>query len=64
MPKQSMQNLKTKKYLQKASWSEWIKVFNRFHNPTMFTSVGVVEVKTYEKKKKSNGERKWMMFSL
>ncbi len=45
-----MQNLKTKKYLQKASWSEWIKVFNRFHNPTMFTSVGVVEVKTYEKK--------------
>ena len=49
MPKQSMQNLKTKKYLQKARWSEWIKVFNRFHNPTMFTSVGVVEVKTYEK---------------
>ncbi len=58
MPKQSMQNLRTKKYLQKASWSEWIKVFNSFHNPTMFTSIGVVEVKTYEKKNFSTKKSK------
>ena len=41
-------NLKTQ--LRKASWSEWIKVFNRVHNPTMFTSVGTIEVKINEKK--------------
>ena len=50
MQKPSKLNLKTQHLLKKASWSEWIKVFNRFHNPTMFTSGGVVEVKTYEKK--------------
>ena len=46
MPKLS--SLKTQ--LKKASWSEWIKVFNRVHNPTMFTSVGTIEVKINEKK--------------
>jgi len=43
-------NLKTQYYLKKASWSEWIRVFNCVHNPTMFTSVGVIEVKIHEKK--------------
>ena len=31
--------------LQKASWSEWVKVFNSVHNSTMFTSVGVIKIK-------------------
>ena len=43
-------NLKTKRYLQKASWSVWIREFNKIHNPFLFTSVGNVEVKIYEKK--------------
>ena len=37
-------------YLKRASWSVWIKEFNKIHNPTMFTSIGNVEVKVYEKK--------------
>ena len=44
MQKPSMSKLKTE-HLKKAKWSEWIKVFNRVHNPTMFTSVGNIEVK-------------------
>ena len=30
--------------IETASWSEWIKVFNKVHNPTMFTSIGKVKV--------------------
>ena len=50
MRKPSRLNLKTQHLLKKASWSEWIKVFNQVHNSTMFTSVGSVSVKIYEKK--------------
>jgi len=41
--------LKSQTLLKKASWSEFIKLFNKTHN-TMLTSVGVVEVKIDEKK--------------
>jgi len=50
MQKPSKLNLKTQHLLKKASWSEWIKVFNQVHNSTMFTSVGAVEVRINEKK--------------
>ena len=30
--------------LKKASWSEWVKVFNEVHNSTMFTSIGIIKV--------------------
>ena len=43
-------SLKTQHLLKKANWSEWIKVFNQVHNPPMFTSVGVIEVRIDEKK--------------
>ncbi len=32
--------------LKKASWSEFIKLFNAKHNKELNTSVGVVNVKT------------------
>ena len=41
--------LKSQTLLKKASWSEFIKLFNQIHNP-LLTSVGVVEVKVDEKK--------------
>ena len=41
--------LKSPTLLKKASWSEFIKLFNQTHN-SMLTSVGVVEVKVDEKK--------------
>ena len=47
MPRQL--KLKSQMFLKKASWSEFIKLFNQTHNP-MLTSVGVVEVKIDEKK--------------
>ena len=34
---------------KKASWSEWISLFNRIHNPFMFTSVGTIKVKIDDK---------------
>ncbi len=43
-------SLKRQLFLKRASWSVWIKEFNKVHNPTMFTSVGVVEVNIDEKK--------------
>ncbi len=42
--------LKKRLYLKRASWSVWIKEFNKIHNPAMFTSVGCVEVNVNEKK--------------
>ena len=30
-------------YLKRASWSVWIREFNKIHNPTMFTSIGNVD---------------------
>ena len=41
--------LKSQTLLKKASWSEFIKLFNQKHN-SLLTSVGVVEVKVDEKK--------------
>ena len=41
--------LKSQTLLKKASWSEFIKLFNKKHN-SMFTSVGVIEVVIDEKK--------------
>ena len=41
--------LKSQTFLKKASWSEFIKLFNQKHN-SLLTSVGVVEVKVDEKK--------------
>ncbi len=41
--------LRSQTFLKKASWSEFLKVFNQIHNP-LLTSVGVVEVKVDEKK--------------
>ena len=43
-------SLKRRLYLKRASWSVWIKEFNKMHNPTMFTSIGYVEVNVNEKK--------------
>ena len=51
-------NLKKRKYLEKASWSVWIKEFNKVHNPFMFTSVGNVEVKIYEKENSNTKKSK------
>ena len=50
MPRQLKLSPKTFQKLNKASWSVWIREFNKVHNPTMFTSVGVVEVNVDEKK--------------
>ncbi len=50
MPRQLKLSPKTLQKLNKASWSVWIREFNKVHNPTMFTSVGVVEVNVDEKK--------------
>jgi len=41
--------LKSQTLLKKASWSEFIKLFNKTHN-RMVKSVGVLEVKIDEKK--------------
>lgn len=39
--------------LKKASWSEWIQVFNKIHNPQLYTSVGIVSVRTKDEKKQT-----------
>ena len=44
MPKRSKLSPKTLQQLKKASWSEWLNVFNQVHNSTMFTSVGNIKV--------------------
>ena len=41
-------SLKTQHYLKKASWSQWLQVFNQVHNSTLVTKVGTVKVKIYE----------------
>ena len=58
MRKPSRLNLKTQHLLKKASWSEWIKVFNQVHNSTMFTSVGTVSVSIYEKENSNTKKSK------
>jgi len=44
MPKRLKLSPKTLQSLNKASWSEWLDVFNQVHNSTMFTSVGTIKV--------------------
>jgi len=39
-----MLNPKTQLKLKKASWSEFIKVFNKKHNSHLMTSVGTIKV--------------------
>ena len=58
MRKPSRLNLKTQHLLKKANWSEWIKVFNQVHNSTMFTSVGTVSVRIYEKENSNTKKSK------
>jgi hypothetical protein len=50
--------LKKRLYLKRASWSVWIKEFNKIHNPAMFTSVGCVEVNVNEKKNSNTKKSK------
>lgn len=40
--------LKTQKRLNRASWSEFIKIFNKRHNSHLMTSLGVINVKVDE----------------
>ena len=49
-PRRSKLSQSTLNKLKKASWSEWIKAFNHFHNPKMFTSIGVIKIKIDEEK--------------
>ena len=58
MQKPSILNLKTQHLLKKASWSQWIKVFNQIHNSTMFTSVGTVSVRINEKENSNTKKSK------
>ena len=51
MPKRSRPSRSTLNKLKKLSWSEWISLFNRIHNPFMFTSVGTIKVKIDDKEK-------------
>jgi hypothetical protein len=44
MPKRLRLSPKTLQQLKKASWSEWLDVFNQVHNSTITTSVGKIKV--------------------
>ena len=48
MPKRLKLSPKTLQQLKKASWSEWLDVFNQVHNSTMFTQVGKIKVEIDE----------------
>ena len=50
MPKQSKLSPKTLQQLKKASWSEWLDVFNQVHNSTITTSVGKIKIQIKEKR--------------
>ena len=45
------------KKLQKASWSEWLTVFNQVHNSTIFTSVGTVNIEVSNEKENRNTKK-------
>ena len=47
-PRQLKLSQKTLQKLSKASWSEWLDVFNQVHNSTMFTYVGKIKVEIDE----------------
>ena len=55
---QKPSKLKRQLFLKRASWSVWIREFNKKHNPTLFTSVGVVEVRVNEKKNSNTKKSK------
>ena len=43
--------------LKKASWSEWLTVFNQVHNSTIFTSVGTVNIEVVNEEENSNTKK-------
>ena len=55
---QKPSSLKRQLFLKRASWSVWIKEFNKVHNPTMFTSVGTVLVRIDEKENSNTKKNK------
>ena len=44
MPRRLRLSPKTLQQLKKASWSDWLDVFNQVHNSTIITSVGKIKV--------------------
>ena len=44
MPRRLRLSPKTLQQLKKASWSEWLDVFNQVHNSTITTSIGKIKV--------------------
>ena len=44
MPKRLKLSPKTLQQLKKASWSEWLNVFNQVHNSTITTHIGKIKV--------------------
>ena len=50
MPKRLKLSPKTLQQLKKASWSEWLDVFNQVHNSTIIVSVGTIKVSIDEKR--------------
>ena len=48
MPKRLKLSPKTLQQLKKASWSEWLDVFNQVHNSTITTYVGKIKVEIDE----------------
>ena len=57
MQKQSSSRRKKSLKLQKVSWSEFIVLFNKKHNPELQTQVGIVNVKTKNNFKKKSKKR-------
>jgi len=50
MPKRLLLSPKTLQKLNKASWSDWLDVFNQVHNSTITVSVGTIKVVVDEKR--------------
>jgi predicted protein tyrosine phosphatase len=57
MLKQSRLKRKIPLKLQEVSWSEFIVLFNKKHNPELQTQVGIVNVKTKNNFKKKSKKR-------
>ena len=57
MLKQSRLKRKIPLKLQEVSWSEFIVLFNKKHNPELQTQVGIVNVKTKNNSKKKSKKR-------
>jgi|MDTE01.2.fsa_nt_gb hypothetical protein len=54
MQKQSRSKRKIPWKLKKASWSEFLVLFNKKHNPQLVTKLGKVNVKTKNYTQKKN----------